>query len=415
MTDDYYEDDMLAKCPELGYTPHVEATEDEIMGEVMQHTGGAGRVPTGVARDLGPQASAFSLTPFYTLGGPTTHFAGSGSDPWTEAKWGHKRQKLRSLGVTEQDWLYRTAEETRRIDQQLRDYREERIVELEGSDATRGWVYASEQRTDGRAGLSKAAAARQDSVDSRLDEEPEESSGGLLKPPAPERRRSHLSQEVRLVGDLDAKASATVERAESAALTPLPGGVTPDDALGAAGGAASGGMIVVQTEEEERVMRAAHQWGLGMEWRAGVVKAAYEVGADLTGREERADGCSPTHTCHMFLFGLSLLLRPLPGSRRTLRLGQQAAVLCGKEPVGRLCEDWPAWSTSCSRTRTRPLGSRRCGTAPLWAERRIESADCGKSRLRWSGSRRCEGSETSHKKWCETVKDAFTGVIRPCM
>src|SRR5690349_12621998 len=99
-----------------------------------------GRPP---AHDREPTKSSFSLAPFYTLGGPTTHFAGNGADPWSEAGWGNKRAKLRGQGVSEEDWMLRTAEETRKVDGQLREYREERLQVLEGADAA-VWVWAQE-------------------------------------------------------------------------------------------------------------------------------------------------------------------------------------------------------------------------------------------------------------------------------
>jgi chromatin structure-remodeling complex protein RSC7 len=88
-----------------------------------------------------------TLTSFYQVGGPTTHFGSTGHDPWSDLGHG-KRGRLRALGVTEEDWILRTAEDARRVDEVLRGYREERIGVLEGPD-THCWVYNAERRATG--------------------------------------------------------------------------------------------------------------------------------------------------------------------------------------------------------------------------------------------------------------------------
>jgi chromatin structure-remodeling complex protein RSC7 len=92
-------------------------------------------------------ASKSSLGSWYNVGGFTTQFGGNGADPWSDHH--AKRGKLRQLGVTEEDWILRTAEDARRIDETMRGYREERLNALEGDDALRGWQYVAEQRAAG--------------------------------------------------------------------------------------------------------------------------------------------------------------------------------------------------------------------------------------------------------------------------
>ena len=98
MTDDYYEDESLTKCAENGFTPYAPALDDDIIADAVSLMQPQGRPPAANA-DLAARGN-ISLSPWYTLGGPTTHFAGNGADPWSEAGWGHKRAKLRNAGVT---------------------------------------------------------------------------------------------------------------------------------------------------------------------------------------------------------------------------------------------------------------------------------------------------------------------------
>ena len=210
VTDDYDEDVAMAKCVENGFTPHALAHDDDIVANAMSTVQLPGR-PS--------ERQAMTLTPFYTVGGPTTHFAGSGVNPWSEAGWGNKRAKLRGSGINEENWMLKSAEDCRALDVQLREYRAERLVELEGVDATRGWVYAQESKTDER---------------------------------LPEVERKSAFE-------------LTPAKVDDEALTPLPGeeevfvDKTP------------GGRIVVETLTE------SDRRG-GGSWRAGTIRAVYEVG-----------------------------------------------------------------------------------------------------------------------------------------
>ena len=82
--------------------------------------------------------------------------------------------------------MLRTAEEGKAIDRQLRESREERLKVLQGVDATRGWVYALENKVlkpqvNGKPGPQRNGV-KEGSVD-------------LPRPP-PERKRSTLNREI---------------------------------------------------------------------------------------------------------------------------------------------------------------------------------------------------------------------------
>lgn len=245
VTDDYNEDEALSKCVENGFTPYATAYEDEIIANAVASMQPQGR-PAQQGQTDQVQKPALTLAPFYTLGGPTTHFGGNGADPWSEAGLGNKRAKLRGQGVSEEDWMLRTAQDCRRIDRMLAEYREERLKVLEGVDATRGWVYAVEKET-----------------------EKTEEDEGNLRPirPEMERKRSGLPQEVTFEGmvldeppvprQIDLLRSDNVDMEQIA-----------------------GGKIVIQAPEEEDMGSGMWRWGLG-EWKPGVIRAAYEVRREI--------------------------------------------------------------------------------------------------------------------------------------
>ncbi|ORY21113.1 chromatin remodelling complex Rsc7/Swp82 subunit-domain-containing protein [Naematelia encephala] len=239
VTDDYYEEKSLAECVENGFTPGAVAHEDEILANALTALNPQGRPPNNTAtQEITRQAA--NLTSFYTLGGPTTTFAGNGADPFSEHGHGHKRARLRNVGVTEEDWILRTAEESRRIDAQLKAYRAERLVELNGPDLN-GWVWTAERSTE--------------KMEGRDD----------LSLPKVERRRSALSHEVVLQGD-EKEPEVDVDVSMHLA---------QEVENGDGDGKAEAGKIVVQTPEETRHASAAFNWGLGS-WAPGLVKAAYE-------------------------------------------------------------------------------------------------------------------------------------------
>ncbi|KAK4690013.1 chromatin structure-remodeling complex protein RSC7, partial [Tremellales sp. Uapishka_1] len=222
VTDDYYEDESLAGCAENGNTPYATIQEDELAAYANDQQ------RPQQSNQMETSKFIYSLTPFYTIGGATTQFAGTGVDPWSDGGWGNRRAKLRGAGVGEQDWMAKTAFEVRRIDRELRDEREERIGVLEGVDGTRGWVWAEE----------------------RLAEDKAMDLG--LRPPPPPRGRSTLSQEVVFEAERVEERDVVMDGTEPAET----------------------GLIVVQTVEEENQMR--NSWTTGKAWQAGVVRAAYE-------------------------------------------------------------------------------------------------------------------------------------------
>ncbi|WVR07114.1 hypothetical protein IAU60_004154 [Kwoniella sp. DSM 27419] len=249
VTDDYYEDESLAKCAENGFEPYTIA-EDE---EIAQNAAAALAGPSKSQQADAPR-SAYNLTPLYVLGGPTTTFAGTGIDPWTDAGHGHRRSRLRASGVTEEDWMLRYAEESRAIDQQLKGYREERLTVLEGVDGARGWVYSAEQNTEEvptPTGVVADAMASED----------------MSKPTLPvlERKPSALSRDV----------TREMTQLTDEALTPLPVESVDDVDMEEGRGRQrqrSGPEIII---EDSAHAASRKSWSLGL-WQQGVVKAAYE-------------------------------------------------------------------------------------------------------------------------------------------
>lgn len=281
VTDDYYEDESLAKCPEQGFTPYAPALEEDIIANALSLMQPQGRPPTNpnaahhdssmAVAGVGGARSAMNLTPFYTLGGPTTHFAGNGADPWSEAGWGNKRAKLRTWGVTEEDWMLRTAEECRRIDGMLRELREDRLEVLEGKDAE-AWVHYRWNSTE--------------EAKEQVDGQNGEPANSSLRPPTPDRKRSGLSQEAVPKEEENADAGGDVEMGGE------PGAAAEDqkdyedatDKREMPEGATPGGSIIIQAPQEEAAMRAKWNHGFGSQ-KPGAVKAVYEV--SLTGGHQR--------------------------------------------------------------------------------------------------------------------------------
>lgn len=235
--DDYDEERALKDCETHGYKPHGPVTEEELAQNQYPSAGGPRpSASAGIFAD--GQASKTSLQSWYSAGGPTTQFGLNGADPWAD-NLNQKRHRLRQLGVTEEDWMLRTAEDSRRIDEQLRGYREERITELEGVDATRGWVYATERYSEG---LVKKEPQHPLARELSLDAAP---SSDALSPAPPESAVNVALAEVN--GNSD---KAEPQR--------VPTG-TP------------GGKIILESEAE--TMNGRPRKG---KWTPGVIRAAYE-------------------------------------------------------------------------------------------------------------------------------------------
>ena len=226
MEDDYDEEEAHVRCQEGGFTPGTVLQEDE-------------PVRAQAGKDSGAQSGdaatrAANLVPFYSVGGPTTHFAGNGADPVMDAGHGNKRAKLRTMGVTEEDWMLRTAEETRRVDINMREFRQDQLIPLAGEDA-KVWVHAVENATEGKEDPAEAETVMETKTLSTL---------------APPTR-------------------------EMTAATPLPGAEDVE-----MGGEVvlprSEGTIVVETEAERLKNAAQWRWGLGT-WQQGAPRAVYEV------------------------------------------------------------------------------------------------------------------------------------------
>lgn len=263
----------MADCLENGFTPFADVHEDEILSNAMANMQPVGRQPGFGANEAGGggpvHRSVLSLAPTYTLGGPTTHFAGSGIDPWSEAGWGNgnKRQKLKSLGVSEEDWMYRTALETRGVDEQLKEYREERLGRLHGPDL-KGWVWSCQKIADGDSGK------REQEVGDEKGKAEREPTAEWLRPPMPERRASGLSHEV-IPEDMAVDGVESVLQVETPADVDMgePEGVKQQGE----------GEIIIETEAEAAERRAKLASSAGS-WEPGVVRAVIEVSLSMTKR-----------------------------------------------------------------------------------------------------------------------------------
>jgi len=253
VTDDYDEEEALVKCQEGGHTPGSLVQEEEPPQNAQAHANAYGRVGDAASR-------AANLVPFYTVGGLTTQFGGNGVDPLFDAGWGNKRAKLKTMGVTEEDWMMRTAEECRRVDGILKAYRAERLVPLDEEDK-KLWVYATENLAEGK-------------TDADLDEAEE------TKP----------------------SAGLAVKHDEEA-LTPLPleEGDEPEGQEPAKRSTGAEDTIVVETEDSAKRNASKWNWGLGS-WRPGVVKAVYEVRNPRNLGELDTDLQPHTHTPHVPLY-----------------------------------------------------------------------------------------------------------------
>jgi chromatin structure-remodeling complex protein RSC7 len=224
-----------------------------------------------------------ALSPFYTLGGPSTHFGGSGIDPWTEGGHGGRRTKLRGVGVSAEDWMYKTARECRVVDEVLRQYRAERVGVLEGKDLN-GWVWVEEDKAERPTGTGTGTKA----LENGHSDSPKLDHSGLpssLKPPAMDRQRSGLSREVTfepeptndnddVEGDISMDTIKPDAQADEEVLTPL------EPLMDMVDKSTTEPVIRVETDEEALERKAKYAYGAG-NWAHGTIKAAYEVSLSL--------------------------------------------------------------------------------------------------------------------------------------
>lgn len=408
VTDDYYEDESLAKCPEQGFTPYAPALEEDIIANALSLMQPQGRPPTNpnaahhdssmAVAGVGGARSAMNLTPFYTLGGPTTQFAGNGADPWSEAGWGIKRAKLRTWGVTEEDWMLRTAEECRRIDGMLRELREDRLEVLEGKDAE-AWVHYRWNATE---------EAKEPESTGPMEGPNGDVGDGALRPPLPDRKRSGLSQEVipkeeeDADGDVEMSAepdTMAVEPKNSQDATEqreMPEGATP------------GGSIIVQKPDEEAAMRTKWNCGFGS-LKPGVVKAVYEVGFPVGSQRAALIGwCSPiriypTSRCSRSPRRLPLSKRRhIPSSRRSQT--RSSATLCSLQLAVAQRRVLPLSSTYSSRAQFRVTFPAKCSSPQKMRGCTCQSGTGGVPCCRRS-ARRCLKSGSGDCRKCRTQKN----------
>lgn len=231
--DDYDEERALVDCEANEWTPHGPVLDSELAVNQYPSAGGPGRPPTNAGMLADAMATKSALGSWSNVGGFTTQFGGNGVDPWSD--YHAKRGKLRQLGVTEEDWILRTAEDSRRIDETLRVYRGERLASLEGEDALRGWVYVTEQR-----------------------------SAGEIKVAEKEESKHPLANEVTFEPPSEPLTPAPLENPTSEALGEI-NNMSEDHKT-------PGGKIVIETAEE-----TAHGRLKMDKWVPGTVYAAYEV------------------------------------------------------------------------------------------------------------------------------------------
>ena len=303
VTDDYYEDEALAKCAENGFTPYGPALKADIDRDADAHMAPQGRAPAGGGADrllagLGHAESAnrishISLAPFYTIGGPSTTFAGSGEDPWASAGWGNKRMRLKSMGVRDDDWMWRLAKESREVDAQLLAYREERLPELEGKDLD-VWAWKEEEEdlkvAVGKA-LNGAGVDGKDAFGAVVGTDPtrrgstpplpnkDDTAAASVGAPPMDRKRSALGQEVTFAPSSRAGTAEGETAPNTGHSSPLtepsgPSGPSRHRAIAATPvppvevEKTPGGKIVIESEKSNR--------GVGS-WSAGVVRAVIEA------------------------------------------------------------------------------------------------------------------------------------------
>jgi len=285
VTDDYYEDESLAKCAENGFTPYAPVQEEEIIANTQGIAGVRGERER---EQLIAISKTNALSPFYTLGGPSTHFGGSGIDPWTEGGHGGRRTRLKGVGVTAEDWMYRTAVECRGLDEVLKGYREERVGLLEGKDLN-GWVWMEEDKAERPSGSgfgSKALENGHGSGDS-----PKIDHSGLplpssLKPPTMDRQRSGLSREVTFEPETtqdevgismdtmkpDATTPGVVAAVDEEVLTPL------EPLMDVVDHANARAEPEIRVESNAEALERKAKWAYGAGgWAHGSIRAAYEV------------------------------------------------------------------------------------------------------------------------------------------
>jgi hypothetical protein len=116
VVDDYFEDSALEKCEQDGIEP------GSVVPPIRREEPGERANRGGEERAIG--------TPFYTAGGPTTHWGDDGIDPWTGAGYGNKRAKLVSRGIGPDNWMWKMASTARQWEDQMKSERLERMMDL---------------------------------------------------------------------------------------------------------------------------------------------------------------------------------------------------------------------------------------------------------------------------------------------
>lgn len=123
MTDDYYEEKARADCVTKGVEP------GSLVGDLPDPALPLSDRALTANQDVSGAGTGGRIEkhmPFYTVGGPTTHFAGAGMiDPFVDAGQGNKKQMLIRNGLTPENWMLEYArgvvEKNRELAQERRD------------------------------------------------------------------------------------------------------------------------------------------------------------------------------------------------------------------------------------------------------------------------------------------------------
>ncbi|WWC89246.1 uncharacterized protein L201_004166 [Kwoniella dendrophila CBS 6074] len=294
VTDDYYEDESLEKCKEMGWEPGSLAEDEDLINQQQNNNSELNKLNSllnesglynqgGLGNNQGERGGGgvgggkyiYSLTPFYTIGGITTQFGLNNGfqDPFTDAGYGNKRQKLKSAGVTYENYLYLTSKESLRINQELNLIRNQHLKPIKPKNGNENdlnvWVYSKEKQTDQIPPSTNTTTTinekKEESVESYNNHE------NKLLHPGLDRKRSGLSREVTrgLTEQLE-------EDDEKESIQPIQNDIEMNE-----NDDTSEQVIHKDSDQPELIVEKPNQinssfhWGLGS-WSKGVVKAVYE-------------------------------------------------------------------------------------------------------------------------------------------
>lgn len=175
VTDDYYEGPAREECLKNGIEPGSEVGElpdpalpnSDKAVNAEANAGQSGRIDkhTPFCRwSLILYDGSFNLLTLSstadTVGGPTTHFAGNGLDPFADAGLGNKRSKLNTAGYTPENWMHQFAKNVAEKNQSLLKERRERLQKF-----TQGFMW---ERSAEEVAAAVAEAAEGEGMDESM-------------------------------------------------------------------------------------------------------------------------------------------------------------------------------------------------------------------------------------------------------